>query len=297
MSTRKAIWSFADRSPSRSATHVSIRTLTAVRRRPAGLTLLELVVVMAILVAIAAVLVPLLPEYLGKGNQSAAATNMNELEKAIQTFRATYSRQPNYFDSLLDGSNELSSLLPGAGTTAGPAGGELVKFQLGASKSTGPNSRLSREGITAVYDLKGSSTDSQFHATLNPYGASPTSRPLENGGYIVALASSTSIPGIILDSTHKYAVFGIGKYCNLCGPDGIVKESPVYGQHSQENTPSTVYQRFAAVYDIGPDDTNTDRYNAKFIGVVAIAADRLFSCGDLVGTYGDNRFDASQPRK
>jgi hypothetical protein len=111
------------------------------------------------------------------------------------------------------------------------------------------------------------------------------------------LANATAIPGIILNATHKYAVFGVGKYCNLCGPDGLVKEAPVYGQHASENTPSTSYQRFAAVYDIGVEDTNTDRYNAKFVAVVAIGPDQLFSAGNLVGTYSDNRFDASVPRQ
>jgi type II secretory pathway pseudopilin PulG len=258
------------------------------------LTLLELIVVMAILVAIAAILIPLLPEYLGKSNQSAAATNMNELEKAIQTFRATYSRQPNYFDSLLaPGGTTLSRLLPS--NASGVAGGALTTFAL----TSGPQSRLSREGITTVYDILDSAPNpvGDFHATLNPYGTAPTTRTLSSGQTVVVLATPTSIPGLILDPTHKYAVFGIGKYCNLCGPDGIVKEAPVYGQHAQENTPSESYQRFAAVYDIGVDDDNTDRYNAKFIAVVAIGSDRLFSCGDLVGTYGDNRFDASVPRK
>jgi len=274
-------------------------------RRRAGLTLLELVVVLAILVAIAAILVPLLPEYLGKGNQSAAATNMGELDKAIQTFRTTYSRQPNYFDSLLT-ADAPSGLLPGAdATTSTAAGGYLDVWTL----TSGPASRLSREGITAVYDILGAvpattdATYADFHATLNPYGSSPpTSRGLATGNKVLVLdvtllKNGNSQLGAQLDATHKYAVFGIGKYCNLCGPDGIVKEAPVYGQHSQENTPSTTYQRFAAVYDIGLDNTDTDRVNAKFIGVIAIGPDRLFSCGDLVGAYGDNRYDAAVPRE
>jgi len=262
--------------------------------RRAGLTLLELVVVMAILVAIAAILIPLLPEYLGKANLSAGATNMNELEKAIQTFRTTYSRQPNYFDSLLDSSGALSSLLPGVDTTgATAAGGAIVTLTL----NSGPASRLTREGINTLHDLTGTTADSNFHATLNPYGSTLTNRTIAASKTVAGLASPDSIPGITLNATHKYAVFGIGKYCNLCGPDGVVKEPPFYGQHAQQNTPATVYQRFAAVYDIGLDDDNTDRYNAKFVAIVAIGPDRLFSCGDLVGRYGDNQFDASQPRK
>ncbi len=261
-----------------------------------GLTLLELVVVMAILVALAALLVPLLPEFMGKANQSAAATNINELEKAIQTFRTTYSRQPNYFDSLLSNDTTLSSLLPS--NTTGVAGGAITTLEL----KIGPRSRLTREGINTLHDLNGTATEEHFHATLNPYGTTLTNRTIASGKNspnvtVAALASSTSVPGLILNEDHEYVLFGIGKYCNLCGPDGLVKEAPVYGHHAQENTPSTVYQRFAVLYDVGANDTDTDRYNAKFIGIVAIGSDGLFSCGDLVGTYGDNRYDASVPRK
>lgn len=264
-----------------------------------GLTLLELVVVMAVLVAIAAILVPLLPEYLGKGNQSAGATNAGELEKGIQTFRVTYSRHPNYFDSLLTTSGALSNLLPGGGTTEGVAGGYLQVYTM----KSGPNSRLSREGITTVYDILDTVTGTDFNATMNPYsGSPPATRTLAANQKVAVLnvaklKEGTSALATQLDPTHYYAVFGIGKYCNLCGPAGIIKEAPIFGQPSQQNTPATTYQRFAAVYDIGLDDTDTSKYNTKFIGVVAIAPDRLYSCMDLAEGFMENRFDASAPRK
>ena len=267
-----------------------------------GLTLLELIVVMAILVAIAAILIPLLPEFLGKGNQSAAATNMGELEKAIQTFRATYSRQPNHWDSMLTASGAaLSGLVPSAG-------GAIER----RTPTTGQASRLYREGILNVWDIYDTVAEGQaaspteFHATLNPFVLSGSERTVVangNGGgagpVVMLTHPYTEIAkrGLVLNEDHDYALFGIGRYCNLCGPDGIVKEAPVYGQHSAENTPSTSYQRFAAVYDIGKPDTDTDRINARLVGVVALSTDRLFWCGDLVGTYGDNRYDASVPRK
>jgi len=276
------------------------------RRGASGFTLMELVVVMAILVALAAILIPILPEFVGKANQSAAASNMSELEKFIMTFRATYSRNPNHFDSLMtEGGLARSALVPSGG-------GALATFSL----TSGQQSRLSREGITMVYDMENAvTTNSTFHATINPYLASQpygSGRSLTNGANIMILAKQSDgtynqagfdgaggsvMPGVMLDTNHYYAVFGIGKRCNLVGASGMVKEAPVFGQHKDQSEPSTSYQRYAAVYDIGAADTDTTKYNAKFIGCIAMQGKRIFTSGDIVGTYGDNQFDLTQPPK
>ncbi len=279
-----------------------------------GLTLLELVVVMAILVALAAVLVPLLPEFLGKANQSAAATNMGELEKAIQTFRATYSRYPNYFDSMLTSAGANPDF---DGDTKGDVpqpkddNYENSPSLMTPEELTAPEvNRLSRQGITHVYSLDGTTADTHFHATLNPYGASPAAIPLAAGTTVWKLArtanSKTSyndeifnravLPGLTMNDEHNYVLLGVGKYCNLCGPDGLVKEAPVFGQHKQQNTPSSSYQRYAAVFDVGDPDVE-DQRPAKLIAVVALVGKRFFTAGDIVGTYGDNSFDIATPRE
>lgn len=276
------------------------------RRNRAGLTLLELVVVMAILIAIAGVLVPLLPDIVGRGNQSASATNMNELEKAIQFFQGQYNRYPNHYDSMISGS-DVSGLVPAAGNL-GPGGGNLEARPL----TRGQVSRLSRRGITMAYDIQDAIPDdtSNFHATLNPYtdgttyGNGRTLAPDEtivmltkaaDGTYNDDVFDRSVMPGVILNPDHDYAVFGIGKYCNLCGPDGVVREAPVHGQHKAQSSPAEEYSRFCVVYDIGPPDDDTSKVNAKFVGVVAIAGKRLFTAGDVSSRYRDNEFDLTQP--
>jgi prepilin-type N-terminal cleavage/methylation domain-containing protein len=265
-----------------------------------GLTLMELVVVMAILVAIAAILVPLLPEYLGKANQSAAATNMSELEKAIQTFRTTYSRYPNYFDSMLTSSNAKPSYV------SQPKDGDTNLMTVGTLSDT-QFQRLSRQGIKQVYNLTSNTTGTDFHATLNPYGAQlplasgssvwKLARTAGDGGYNDEVFNRGVLPGMIMNNDHDYVLLGIGKYCNLCGPDGLVKEAPVFGQHKSQNTPSTSYQRYVAVFDVG-SATDTDLMKpAKFVSIVALQGKRFFTAGDLVGTYGDNSFDLTTPAK
>jgi len=105
------------------------------------------------------------------------------------------------------------------------------------------------------------------------------------------------MPGVMLDTNHYYAVFGIGRRCNLVGANGLVKEAPVFGQHKNRARRPLPYQRYAAVYDIGAADTDTKKYNARFIGCIALQGQRIFTAGDFVGTYSDNQFDIAQPPK
>lgn len=284
------------------------------RHNASGFTLLELVVVMAILIALAAILIPILPEYVGKANQSAAASNMSELDKFFMVFRATYQRNPNHFDSLMTEGGVVG--LPGATTGMSklvPSGGGALAT---SALTSGQASRLSREGINKVYDLEDAvTTNTTFHATINPYLSTQpygSGRSLTTGAGVVILKKQTDgtynqtgfdgyggaiMPGVMLNTNHEYAVFGIGKRCNLVGADGLVKDAPIFGQHKNQSTPSTSYQRYAAVYDIGAPDTDTFKYNAKFVGTIAMQGKRIFSSGDFVGTYGDNQFDLSQPPK
>jgi hypothetical protein len=265
---------------------------------------------MAILVALAAILVPLLPEFLGKANQSVAATNLGEMDKWVPTFRATYGRYPNYFDSLLDSSGAISGFV----AKPTPPGGAQMVTSLTLTEPQA--NRLIGQGVTEVYDLLSAipaTTDpayTDFNATLNPYGTPPAHRTIVAGSKLLALAKTAAdggyddevfdrsvMPGVILDDSHDYVLLGIGKYCNLCGPNGIVREAPFFGQHKAQNTPATSYQRLVAVFDVGNSEDDDPRRPAKFVGMVAMVGKRFFTAGDISGTYSDGRFDISQPIK
>jgi type II secretory pathway pseudopilin PulG len=69
-----------------------------------GLTLVELVVVMAILIAVAGILIPVLPGLIGRAETSARATNDSEIYKWVQTYEASTSQFPFDWDSLVDSS-------------------------------------------------------------------------------------------------------------------------------------------------------------------------------------------------
>jgi len=82
---------------------------TAVRRQfRKGLTLMELVVVMFILMALAAIMVPLFPSLIERAHRSSQATNASEITKAVQLFQSINGNYPDGYDLLTDGTNIIN---------------------------------------------------------------------------------------------------------------------------------------------------------------------------------------------
>src|SRR5262245_2478800 len=67
-----------------------------------GLTLLELVVVLVILIGLAGIVVPMLPSMLGRTETASGATNHVEIGKWIQTYEQIHFGYPQDWDSLTD---------------------------------------------------------------------------------------------------------------------------------------------------------------------------------------------------
>jgi type II secretory pathway pseudopilin PulG len=255
-----------------------------------GLTLLELVIVMTILVALAGILVPLLPDLAEKGSQSSGVTNVVELDKVLQTYYAVNLRYPDGYDSLLNTSQEISSLLPVPELGAPvPVGGWVVA----GSVDNGQFERLKRAGVTRVYDFSDSDA---FHATLYPYGPDPkmtippTGRDLAADSEMAVLAKKNdtyagAIVGTQLDDTHTYVVLGVGPACSLCGPNGQIREAPLFLQPKALRATDENYQRLCAVFDVGPTDTQGKGATAKLVAVVGIKGGGLSPASETIGAF------------
>ncbi len=253
-----------------------------------GLTLIELVVVMAVLVGLAAVLVPNLPQLIGQANQASGVTNIVDLDKLMQTYFATHSAYPDKYDSLLSNST-LSTLLP---TPEGSGGSAVGGWVVAGTVDAGQLARLQRVGITQVCDFDDASA---VHATLYPYGATesvtPTARTLAASGAVAVLGKKSSsyagaISGVYLDDTHTYVVVGIGNPCTLCGVDGQIREAPMYRHHKAITPPDEMYQRLCAVFDVGPTGTTGKGADAKLVAVVGLKGQKLSPASEVLGSYG-----------
>ncbi len=236
-----------------------------------GLTLMELIVVLVILVGLAGILIPLFPSLVGRTHTAAGATNDSELTKAMQIHEATYFSYPDQFDSLLGtGGTALFDLLPGGATPVGGAT-ELTTVALTADTAAA----LTNAGIANVWDLD----DATAEPTFNPYGVI---RPLAATGN-VAILGTDAIARMNLPVGETYAVFGVGRRCTMIGR--TMTDPPVHFADDQENTPEKVYGRKAVVFVLTKSAGTAARTKAKFVGSVSFHADGVVTADDHLGEY------------
>ena len=190
------------------------------RRSRWGLTLLELVVVMAILVVIAGVLVPLLPNLLANANNATGAVNVTELNKAVQAYQAVNYQYPDGYDSLVLAAGTLAPQV--LFSTWGNVGTSLP---IVSTPTTAEVTSLNHAGITTVYNMVDRSSTGNPSAsatfpgvvgntTMGTFTPTPvtisTSTPLVTATptYVQQVFGQGAVPAN--DTTGVYVVLGIG---------------------------------------------------------------------------------------
>ena len=142
------------------------------RRGRAGLTLIELVVVLTIIVAITGIAVMILPNMVHRANIASCTGNITELDKIIQTYENMYSEIPDKFDNLVIGSNMASYVLTGANGDYGTA-----SFTVGTL--SGPEAQsFNKSGLTQVANIIANpGTGGDWKPTFWPYSDSQQTPP------------------------------------------------------------------------------------------------------------------------
>jgi type II secretory pathway pseudopilin PulG len=222
-----------------------------------GLTLMELVVVLVILMALAGILLPMLPSLLTKTHDSVTTTNIGEVDKAITGYLNTNLSYPDQFDSIIDSNgnmhagavfnpgNPVSSLsFTGSGaSTQGSSvagGGKGTAFTKG-TLSTGQVTSLTLGGINNLMVMNaGSGTaaatspppwDATFNAYVGLPGVAGATTPVAGAGGTSGAGASVLFADNDyvfqklnikpkLDSAGtpcSYVVFGLGPYCTIVG--------------------------------------------------------------------------------
>ncbi len=263
-------------------------TLRSRRRR--GLTLMELVVVLTILAALASILVPLFPNILRRTHKATDATQTSEVSKAVQLYQALFLSYPDNFDLLVDSAGATPAYLPGATSTAGVFGGFTITGNLTAAEL----SALQNVGVNFVQPLATDATPAGFQATMYPYSAAYTANQttLGTGTTVRLLASNATIDGFnpaflaterATDPTARYIVFGVGARNSMVGQ--VMQDAPMSAPQKKDFTPATTYSRVGVIFKIsGTEVVNSER--ARFIAAVALEDDELESTEkDVVGYY------------
>jgi len=257
--------------------HTHICSVRGVRRRSAGLTLLELVVVLTILVALGGIALAMVPNMLGRSHYAACSTNIPELAKAIEQYQALRGSFPDRFDSLRTSEGALVSYLPSM--TSGTMTSTFVANALETTPTltAGDVAALSAAGISNVVSMTekpaASASPGDWSASIWPYSTSratvPTATPITIGNLNQLKANlATTILGQENDADCRYVIFGIGSQCSMVGV--TVHEAPCAFVANMSQSINDLYYRYGAVFKVA-DNTGAALSRAKFVGVVMLS--------------------------
>jgi prepilin-type N-terminal cleavage/methylation domain-containing protein len=225
-----------------------------------GMTLLELVVVMAILATLAGLLVPLMPYLVDKARTSSSATNLNEISKAVQTFAArNRDMYPNQLDSLIDATGAIPAFIPNGELSTDPV--PLTAGDLGDADFAS----LKAAGITKVAQMRSTASN-------------PTFGPNPSTNYLVDLSAASKVAllnatvarskfGVSEAATARYIVFGLGLYATMAGKS--MNKPPVASNSAEGYGPNQKYCRFGLVFRT-TDRSGVAMPRAKFVGAIQL---------------------------
>ena len=244
--------------------------------RQAGMTLIELTVVLMILIGLAGLLVPYVSGFLEKTHDSTTVSTISDLNSTIGRYQAAKLGLPSKLELLNDGA-ALYSKLGNSGSML-----QVVATAAGPSEIAFANASLSKAGVIAGMKNNSATNDATFKSTslsvtlnANPFGA--TSTPLTflrgavNGspddqtffGQLAApdLAGTTAaftrnqlayaFGGTAASwdtACTSYVVMGIGADSTLI-PDAM-QGAPVHFGGSKGTNPATYYSRYVAVFAV-----------------------------------------------
>lgn len=238
-----------------------------------GFTLLELVIVLTVLVALAGILLPTLPNLLQRSHAAVCSTNIPALNKAMLTYQTLQRVQPNDLDNLVDANGDIDGL-PG---DPGDFGTDLLVGLLSEDEVDA----LAEVGITRVVVPANWDGDPTFEAHAN--GASTVLDETVN----VLLAD----PGHVLDimgvgtgGDERFVVFGVGQRSSLVGErEGGIFEAPVHFDDG-DDTPDVAYSRYVVVYQVADEDGGAlDK--ALFVGASALHDGELENVNDHIAEF------------
>ncbi len=242
------------------------------RARRLALTLLELVVVMTILIALAGILVAMFPGMLTMAHSSTDATNLPELNKIFQMHHQVQRGWPNYLDNLVSGSG-LYARLPGYDED------HSDEYFLEAHALTHDQAHALRDaGLTHVFNL----VDGVGDATYDCYGSGIVAPvlsdavPVNDDLTVAILRNPSDIAKFKGDLDHVYVVFGIGQATPLVGPGGMMQDAPIHFNDAAGTRPNEAYSRFVAIFDLGEahDDDDDGHHHhhsrARFVTAAAL---------------------------
>lgn len=247
--------------------------MTHSAKNRSAFTLVELLVVLAILVVLAAIAIPKVIDTFDRSRAAAQAYSTSDISRHIENFYALNSKYPDGWDSLTDSSGGLYSKLateiksPNSFlTTAALSSDQIASLSgagighiflhdaVSAASDSGTDRRHFGSGsghdgtanVTTVAVIDTSANSDGMHLLVDSFGLNPNRNP----AYTVSTADTPRI------AANTYVVFGVGPRSTVV--QSQVQEAPIFALNGN----STNYARALVVFEVPNSGTN----RAKFVG-------------------------------
>jgi len=249
--------------------------------RQAGMTLIELTVVLLVLIGLAGLMIPYVGGFVSKTHDSANSDSLAAANSAIQRYDVQFMGQPNNFDSLM------------TDVAAGGTQSDVYTYMMGGISSANnylksvqvPGSALAGVGIDSLMVMAGTTADATFQATVSeaPIANDTTKYTLaainvkgsacnmmmDGMGCVASDDDLAAIlgrrAGTINTSTSHYLALGIGQDSGMVGK--TISEAPVHFAKTGAMSAANKYNRILAIYEVTAADScagfdSTDDANA-----------------------------------
>ncbi|MEM6688806.1 MAG: type II secretion system protein [Planctomycetota bacterium] len=251
-----------------------------------GLTLIELIVVLVILVGLGGLLVPTISNALTRTHVSTCAVTFPEVHQMMQRVQVEFGNFGTSFDSGIytGGSDPVNNSTVTFSDTQG--GGNGTGTLQVANLTADEVAALAAVGIVGVVDHDNTAAD--FNVTFN-IGATP--RALAAGGPVITL-TDVQADEIFLPfaGDEKYIWFGIGREWTLLGQ--LAPEPPAHFGDAFGALPDQVHSRFGIIMQVADADGNPLE-RAEFKRVSYCIDGSVFETGD---NHVENYYREVNPR-
>lgn len=237
--------------------YATIRNYARLHHKQAGMTLIELTVVLMILIGLAGLMIPYVSGFVDKTHDSTTTDNLAELNNNVQLFRTSHMSFPDRLESLVDATGALYSKTVNK------------NYLLSTALNATHVSSLSKAGLVSVYDNDNATTDATFKSTTGAERALVATGKVATIGAPAWAGTAVSAPAATADfvavqdhlayafggkaadydvNCNDYVVMGIGDGNEMIGK--TMSTAPVVFQANGDLAPQKKYDRFLAVFKV-----------------------------------------------
>ncbi len=243
-----------------------------------GLSLLELLVVLTILIALGGIVVSTLPGMLKRTQVATAASNIPEIDATIRrNGMLSQGEIGNRFDSLISGAASLDGSIPGF------VGGS--EFFEATNLSPAEVEALRDVGVT---ELVPANSDSE-NATFSSHEQLPIEIGTDSRVCMLSpdVALTTLREGWNFEPAEgaKYLVFGLGQQCSLvgAGEKAAFSEAPMHYSDDRAQTPKEMYSRYLILVEL--KSRSESESVARYIGAAIPGQNGIHSVSKELKNY------------